>query len=216
MSTVLRGLLITIAASSSASCGAASLAPPSACDGAAALVAEQYDSHRMESDEKLMHNTGRPRLYYQVVLEPQFTEKQLRALRDDPRTSEFVMASLSLAGDAEKLSKLIKSGIGANSTSDDGVPILVIAAQCKRVDVVNVLVDLGANVYAHDRQNIDAMAAAILEDSDSIVTALVDHGYRVDPRTKSGQVTSKLALSLHNGKYDKLLRVKVDRSRPDR
>lgn len=203
--SALKTILSVIVAVLPTSCGATDSMATSACDDAAALVATQYSDHRSESDESLVRKTGHSRLYYQAVLESELTDERVKALIANPQVSSSVLASLSLAGEADKLSKLVRSGLGANVTSDEGVPVLVIAAGCKRVDAVNELLSTGADIYAHDRQNIDAMAAAILEDSDVIVRTLVAHGYKVNREKESGKITDKLARSLHNGKYSKLL-----------
>lgn len=205
MITTTRVLVFSMMAALPVSCSATDSVLTSACDAAAALVVEQYEDHHLESDEDLLQKTGHRRLYYQAVLEPGLTEEQLKSLRADSQTSKSVMASLSLAGESGKLSQLVKSGFSADSVSEEGVPILTIAAQCERVETVNLLLDVGANIYSHDRQNIDAMAVAILENADAVVRTLVAHGYKIDARSESGRVTDKLARSLHNGKYSKLL-----------
>lgn len=206
MNTTLRYLFVSIAVTLPISCDAKDPATASTCDAAAALVATQYNDHRSESDESLIRKTGHPRLYYQAVLEPELTEERIKAILASPKVSSSIMASLSLAGDAGKLSRLARAGLGANIYSDEGVPVIVIAAGCKRVDTVNELLKAGADVYAHDRQHMDAMAAAILEDSDEIVVALTEHGYKIDNEKKSGKITSRLAQSLHDGKYGSLLK----------
>lgn len=176
----------------------------SVCDSAADLVAVQYKEFGHEPDKVLLQRTGRPRLYFQILTQPVLTSEQIDAVKSAPGLASSVMASLSLAGDHRKLAALAKSGLSPDTKSEDGVPLVVIAAACDRRQVVEVLLAAGADVYRHDPQGVDAMATAIVEDNDEIASDLVARGYKLNPDTKSGRITARLVRDLHHGKYRKL------------
>lgn len=192
---------IIVFMSLSPACSAEWSEESSVCDSAAELDVAHYTEHQHDSDETMMQKTGRPRIYYQAVLDPELTSEQIEAVKRDSGLAASVMASLSLSGNSKRLSTLVNSGISANTVSEQGAPLIVIAAGCGRVQVVNILIKLGADIYAHDPQHVDAMAIAITEDNDEIVNTLVEKGYIIDRKKASGRITERLALKLHKGKY---------------
>lgn len=194
-------------ASCKASLPVESTAPP--CDEAVAQISTEYEEHKSLSDLELRNRTGHNRSYYELVLGRHLiSDADLIAIRDSHAELAITLGALAAAGRADRLSDLLRIGIPVDSTSENGTPLIVVAAGCRRAAVMELLISAGADIQAHDRQGLDSMAVAIVEDSEEVAELLISSGYSLEETSSSASNTKQLAQKLHGGKYLRMLTTK--------
>ncbi|KAK6703586.1 hypothetical protein SNK04_013514 [Fusarium graminearum] len=87
------------------------------------------------------------------------------------------------SGRQNMLEKLLKSGVSAKVAEPDGTSILYLAACCNSSQVVQILIDRGADVAATDRKGLTPLHVARNAD---IARILIQSGAIVDARTIDG------------------------------
>lgn len=172
------------------------------CDEGIETFRTHYVSHGPDSISGALMRTENPALMYKVLFESStLTVNDYDRLVIAKKDLPDVMAGLAYAGSTKPLNALLSRGASPDTVSKDGAPILLIAAQCRRIEVARLLLDSGANVQAHDGHDVDAMAIAILEDMEELAKLLVCHHYAAKEGTAAGDKTIKLAHRLQGGRY---------------
>lgn len=129
-----------------------------------------------------------------------FSRSEIADFQRQDRMSE-VLAILAQEDGNGRLNYLLSNGLNPNLTVPGGAPVIVAAVECMNSPVVDALINGGANIYASDSQNIDAVAEAIIVDSRDIFERLLSAGYIVDCKTKQGQLVMRLAKRMHQDGY---------------
>lgn len=125
---------------------------------------------------------------------------KIKSLVDSDEMNEAA-AILASYDSRNRLEYLLDQGVGANIAVPGGAPLIVSATECRNLNAVKSLISHQANIYSADTQNVDAMAMAIVVDSEDIFELLKASGYRASSSTASGKLTIKFAETLHGGKY---------------
>lgn len=143
-----------------------------ACDTDNQLVAEQFEKLKNNQESSFLAKTGKPKIYFEAVAGGALSSETIASLKGTPSVYKDVLAALVLAGDELKVAKLLTSGFDANEKSEEGVPLVVIAAQCNRLPVMKQLVEFGADLSARDSQGMDAMMIAKVAHHEKILKYL--------------------------------------------
>lgn len=143
-----------------------------ACDTASQLVAEQFEKLKNGQESSFLAKTGKPRIYFEAVAGGALSSETIASLKGAPSVYKNVLSALVLAGNDSKVAKLLSSGFDANERSEEGVPLVVIAAQCNRLPVMKRLVQFGADLSARDSQGMDAMMIAKVAHHEKILKYL--------------------------------------------
>lgn len=112
--------------------------------------------------------------------------------------SEDSMGECVASGHIEIVKKYIDAGFLSSSRNSKGVPMLCIAVRTCHIDIVEYLIDIGADINAisEDRYNTPIMDAASTGDLESI-KLLVSEGANLETQSKNGQ--SALILAVGHG-----------------
>ena len=80
-----------------------------------------------------------------------------RAVSESP---EDRLAAAAKAGDADAVRALLAESVGLERADAEGMTPLLVAAKYQRPEVVQLLLDAGADLSARDRHDYDAAALA--------------------------------------------------------
>ena len=97
------------------------------------------------------------------------------------------LLNATYGGRLEEVKKLLKNGADPNTKSKFGTTPIINAAygpETKRAEVVRCLIEHGAKVNARDNQHNTALYHATLLGNTSTSQVLLDHGARVDAKTR--------------------------------
>lgn len=176
------------------------------CDEVLSVIQSQYSEYGFLPDEELFHATGHTRSYYRLILEEKaITSAEIKDLLAETNELRKTLGALSTTGRAGGLKVLLAAGVDPNLTTENETPLVVVAAACGRVDALKVLLDAGADPKAHDTQNIDAMASAVIEDLEEVANILLQYGYEPVVGSLSGEKTIELSKRLHGGRFYRLI-----------
>ncbi len=109
--------------------------------------------------------------------------------------AEEVFAACVTEGDRSACENFLRIGFSPDSRDERGVPILSLAIRGRHRELVNLLLDRGANVNAvsHDRGNSPLMEAAVRGDLET-VELLLGAGADLNLQSKNGQTALMLAV----------------------
>lgn len=115
--------------------------------------------------------------------------------------SEDAMGEAVVAGQWEIVEKYISAGFSSSSRDTRGVPMLCLAIRNSHMDIMQFLIDSGADINAisDDRNNSPLMDAASTGNFDA-VKVLVTEGAELEHKSKNGQTA--LILSVGHGDID--------------
>ncbi|KAF0641004.1 hypothetical protein FPSE5266_03314 [Fusarium pseudograminearum] len=111
----------------------------------------------------------------------------VRDMADLDRVALLISRDL---GRQNMLEKLLKSGVSAKAAEPDGTSILYLAACCNSSQVVQILIDRGADVAATNRKGFTPLHVARNAD---IARILIQSGAVVDARANDGRTPLHLA-----------------------
>ncbi|EKJ76554.1 hypothetical protein FPSE_03314 [Fusarium pseudograminearum CS3096] len=111
----------------------------------------------------------------------------VRDMADVDRVALLISRDL---GRQNMLEKLLKSGVSAKAAEPDGTSILYLAACCNSSQVVQILIDRGADVAATNRKGFTPLHVARNAD---IARILIQSGAVVDARANDGRTPLHLA-----------------------
>ena len=173
------------------------------CDETKVAFEEQWHAHLNLSENAFRSATGKPKAYYYFVLglEKARLQQYMVAIRNSPFAYETLLDSI-VAGQRASVDALLRSGIPVEMPKSAKPPAIVVAAQCRRTDLLDMLLSRGAEPSASDDQGLDAMSVSMIEDCETAVNLLLKHGYVADKNKKSGKKALALAKKLHGGKYE--------------
>ncbi|MBR5888212.1 MAG: ankyrin repeat domain-containing protein [Akkermansia sp.] len=98
-------------------------------------------------------------------------------------------------GSAEALKKLITNGIDPNTRVDNEIPLLVMAAYTKRLEMVYTLLESGANPNAAQAPGITALSVAAATNNTHMLDLLIKHGANINHQADLGDSILMLACS---------------------
>ena len=109
--------------------------------------------------------------------------------------AEEVLAACTSDGDLSAVENFLRIGFSPNSRDERGVPILSLAIRGRHHELVNLLLDKGADVNAVslDRGNSPLMEAAVRGDGET-VDQLLRVGANLNLQSKNGQTALMLAV----------------------
>lgn len=112
--------------------------------------------------------------------------------------SEDAMGETVVAGRLDIVENYIAAGFSSSSRDSKGVPMLCLAIRNKHMDIIQSLIDSGADINAisEDRHNSPVMDAASSGNYDA-VKLLVTEGAELEYKSKNGQTA--LILSVGHG-----------------
>jgi ankyrin repeat protein len=133
--------------------------------------------------------------------------------RSQRRTGHTALFLAALSGDAEIIRVLADNGADVLLAARGNTTPLMAAAGSimfrwrgtidKRIgdplEAVKVMVELGADIHATNRQGQTAMHAAGFAGEDEVIQFLVDHGAKVDVEDRSGQTPWTMAKGMSPG-----------------
>jgi len=109
--------------------------------------------------------------------------------------SNDAMGESISSGQLEIVKKYIDAGFSSSSRNSKGVPMLCLAVRTNHLDIVQYLIEIGADINAisEDRHNTPIMDAASVGDLESI-KILVAQGADLETQSKNGQTALILAV----------------------
>ena len=120
----------------------------------------------------------------------------IRKLREKgyPAPSADFMVMSAVSGELETLKLFVQAGYSVDSKSSDGTPAIVNAASFNHPEVVQYLIEAGADVNAVDSVNTTAlMRIADKCDATETVKALIKAGTRLDVKSAGGATALQMA-----------------------
>ncbi len=102
------------------------------------------------------------------------------------RTAETLIEAVQ-DGDVDQVNKFLSQSVSVNSTTDNAVTPLMIAAYNGFYEIVMALIEKGADVSAKDSYGRSALTLALEKQHQAIADALIAHGADMSAIHKSGK-----------------------------
>lgn len=102
-----------------------------------------------------------------------------QALSQANEVSQRALQFAAMEGDAETVSNLVARGLNINAGDHDGRSSLHHAAYCNNQEVVQILLDKGADPLLRDTRHVTPLEIAIDMNHDAVALCMIAHGARL-------------------------------------